>query len=219
MTDLDILSSKIHLKNSGFGLSLVIPARPLAGRASPRLLVYSSGFCYFTLGPSGPWVRALSSALIWSLCLWAIADGITPFLSPNKPLNCPGTTTTPHLGSTLSCDVTHHRGKPLEAVLLRSPGIGVTTIITSSCIFSLFFTHHAFQSTLRANRGITHSRTTSRHASCADTRLLWLTHMGAPHHKQQQTSLTIIFALLYIYYRCSELVEPASRPPWRIVAS
>ena len=46
----------------------------------------------------------------------------TPFLSPYKPLNCPGTTTiTPHLDSALSCDVTHHREEPLGTVLLRSP--------------------------------------------------------------------------------------------------
>ena len=43
--------------------NLVVPAKRLAGRASPtRRFVSLLVVCYFTLGPSGPWARALSRA-------------------------------------------------------------------------------------------------------------------------------------------------------------
>ena len=74
---------------------------------------------------SGAPVSALSTGrAVLVLVLWKPwSNGYLPSVtshrfSPCRLLNCPGTTITitPHLDSTLPCDVTHHREEPLKTV-------------------------------------------------------------------------------------------------------
>ena len=135
---------------------------------SPRrflcLISVSTIITSLTVGPWGPRERPLLGALFWSLCCgrapvhWLPLSVATDRFSTCMSLNCPGTTTTPHLDSTLPWHVTHHGEEPLEAV--RCAALGPGTGVSASHIilhFSFLFTHHAVvQSTPRAYRGITH---------------------------------------------------------------
>ena len=119
---------------------------------------------YFTGGPLGPRERALC----WARCFFGPCAVRAPRSTEHVPsvtsrrfslcrlLNCPGTTTTPHLDSALPCDVTHHMEEPLKTV-----GCAAARAITSSCISLSFHTLLFFQSTRHACRGITHHFTIS----------------------------------------------------------
>ena len=145
--------------------------------------------------------RSLLGALFWSLCCEPQSTGHLPSVtshrfSPCKLLNCPGTTTSPHLDSTLACDVTHHREEPLGAVgcaarVIKSSCISLSfhTLLCLSIHSSCLSWHH------------TSSYNTSLCACCANNQKLG----GSPtrvHRKQQQAHIISLLCSLRTHLRC-----------------
>ena len=149
------------------------------------------------ISESAPWKHATSFS-------------VTPHqFSPCLPLNCPGITKTktPHLDLTLPCDVTHHRKEPLATVPLRSPGIGVSTTIKSSCI-SLYFSRIMLSSKPLSVHHVVASLTIAQYlfVPAAPTFARWMAH---PHGcTTNNNKLISLSCSLYYYIYISSMFRP-----------